>query len=323
MPHLRPIILILLITLLWSTGGLVTAQDDDGLNPEEHALVERARAAILAAQDYPSLTATTIFDDAEEAEISLGDTVVQRAWNEKGTSTYAMAYDAAGKLNLVSKVTLDYEHTTNDTTTRFVLEAERRIVDGALYVLATRTPAELPDLPPVPTGWTLVEDAADFLALQPLELDEWLKNIDIPGIFAPTMDEVLDHVTTITLEEDVVYEDIIVDIIEYHLQGADLRTATVERAAAEGDTQASTMFAVMDERSFMTIRLYLNADDQIVQMDANNSIVLNDIDFTLMSPNAPAGARYSGTFTGLRIRTIRDIGAPLEPVAVPELGALE
>lgn len=323
MGNVLRVVSLLLFAALVLPLSLVSAQGG-GLTAEDQALVERIRAAVIATEDYPSgvIQGTHM----RTSEISLtqgGAAIVDEVSEERGQFTRTFVRDASGSTNDQTLMTVDHTITDQGVTVSYTLEVERRVVDGVLYVLATRTSADEQNLDPMPLGWVRVDDALDWPALEVLNLDVLLEQVDDMSVLDQDSLLILDYLTEIAIEEGVVYEGGTVTAIRCVTRGADYAAAMSALAAADGDVEAAALLAEIDAESYWDTTFYLDAADQIVWVSADTRTRIPPLDPAQYVASFPANLMLTQTVTATSTRAISDIGAPIVPVAAPELGAMQ
>lgn len=317
--------LIVLLALLIPAFSVVSAQGDGDLTLEEQALIERVRAAILATDEYPAGVTITTATYINDVTINLGDTAYPGIVTTASTMTHTFTRDADGLPNSIALVTYDVaEDDANGNVQTYYLNAEIRKVGGAVYVLATRNPAEDDALDPMPDGWlqatATIED--DWPALIEIPLADWLREAEHLAVIDPDQLIVLDYVTHAALDGPVTLDDgIEANAVHIEVTGEALSALMTTMRLETGGADLSTVYAQLTAASRWDTTFWLDADGRIVQYEFAIFTELADIDLVLLAPDAPPVSRFTQIQTYTLRSTITVFDTPIDPVAAPEIAA--
>lgn len=303
---------VLLVMLLTSLAGAVRAQDGGELTPEQTALLDRvvnARANLLAYTSYQESASGV---DHIQMMVTLGgeqrDFTTAYNWFRESA---IVRQDGVG--NVQAMITVD----VYDQDAYYAIEAEARLVDGALYVAAAYEPLDdMPAVEPLPDGWVLVEDLDAYPAFDSMHLEDFVEP-----------EALLDDSALITAvvsgieSEDILLEDAPTQtVIRLAFDAAAVRTVLAESPVPNIDPALAAVFldALADD-SAMTMMIVVDEDDNPLYFSAESVFQLRGLDGQALDPNLPAGVTIDLTLTINRTEQYSAVGEPVEPVAAPEI----
>ncbi len=181
MKTLCRVLLVGMFALSFGMANLVAAQPSE----DEQALVERAFDALGTLESRPAYQQT----GTETTSTVLSLTFLGLTFNLNSEVVIAsdltvINAEAAVNAQGFYTVTVMEENSQGDEPaelTEYVMDAEVRLVDGTVYVLAEYTSSS-GEVPPLPTGWTVVTSEEAYDAFDELDMDDWLEQAErVPG----------------------------------------------------------------------------------------------------------------------------------------------
>jgi hypothetical protein len=315
----------LAITMLLPAGTSVRAQD--GLSDEEIATLDRLEAAIDNFTAYTSYTSYVVELESQVIAVSISgfDLELAETTNREITGAYINA-DGVENIQAEALVTTQNSDGTSGTETAATIQAEVRVVDGTVYVMAEYLDSEgtVPDLP---AGWIVVDEMNvlqyDFLDIGDLiesATSEATAAIDDSDLFddRELLESSLESVTVDPIELE---DGTLVDLITLTLgpEGfTQLLGDTLDLGLGDESGMAEMMDAMFEGISF-NFQVALDADDNVRQTVFTLTINVEDLDASFI-PEVPEGMEASLSISMDRVETTTysDINADLEPVAAPE-----
>jgi hypothetical protein len=314
----------LAVSMLLPAGTAVRAQD--GLSDEEIATLDRLEAAIDSFQEYSSFTSYAVELESQVIAVSISgfDLELAETTNREITGTY-INNDGVENISATALVTTQELDGTSGTETAATIEAEVRVVDGIVYVMATYLDSE-GSVPDLPQGWVEV-DATNMLLFDFLDVSDLLEgedtpdgNIDETDFFTDRekLESVLESVTVDPIELE---DGTAVDLITLTMGAAgftELLGDTLDLGLGD-DTGMAEMMDAMFEGIAFNFQVALDADDNVRQTVFSLTINVEDLDASFI-PDVPEGmeATLSIAMERVETTTYSDINADMEPVAAPE-----
>jgi hypothetical protein len=252
----------------------------------------------------------------------MSDRAYQSASNVMMTRTTHYTTDTNGQPNYSLSRTAQLTSSTtntlgNDTTSSYTVASEMRVVDGALYVNATREIGIAPEeLPAMPKGWVMVQSGDEWPALIDLDMSHILRNIDSPMVVGTEELLLLEQLSDITLTSGTLEDGTPVDQITVTWTADILATAISATIAARGDEPMLIMF---DPTSTMVTTYSLNTEDQLLQLDTNLTMIWTGADYHALDSSAAEGTMLNQEISDTERVVISGINEPVEPVAAPEM----
>jgi hypothetical protein len=318
-------LLALALVVLVTLAAVIPAQAQDGLSDDERALADRAQTALRDARAYTTFIEHSLL----VIKLSIGDAEINPLAAVEGTTTHEVnAFHVVGdvpNLRANARVTMNLYTLLTENMSR-TLDAEIRVVDGVLYVNATRQtdPPEDEELyanAPMPEGWTLVENLDDWPALDILFLDNFTPGDD-PNVYMDIRDlsdDVFALASAVSSESVTLDDGTAVEAITLEVTGENLRELIRRSSEAGNDLELGMILGDLtlldqlnDAASILSVTVYV--DDQGW---------LRQVDITLrLDMPAPQNATEDQITWGWDITGTYEFSAinePIEPVAAPQM----
>lgn len=302
-----------LVMALALIGVPPSRAQDGGLTDEQVALLDRVFAARELVDVLESYVEDSAGTESQTLTVVLGEQSLDLADLTEWAQTQTVINTPEGK-NVDAQISATV---TSQGEVAFSVTGEARLVDGTLYVNAAYDDPSA-DLPPLPEGWMIVEDAEtigdEFAALGALQLDS-LADDEPPMLFEDQerMREIASDVfvETVTLE-DGSEADLITIVF-----GRDALIAIVLEDT--DDPFQVGMFSALNEDSQATLSVLLDAEGRALEVISQMNMIAQDIDAAALSPeDFPPGALLSFAFQGTDEQRYSEFEAAVEPVAAPE-----
>lgn len=315
--HLLQMLLVLIVVVAAAAPGAVQAQGD--LTAEQQALLDRATNAMIAVKqgsyvvhhlETESTTMMITIDNQQQSQI------------ENVTTDTTISYiPGEGTWNVQEVGTVEVSGSDNDLGEyAYTLTAEVRLVDGVVYVNATRESENEASLPPMPEGWVVVDDPEAWPALEKLSLDDWLKDPSRTGVFDyPEL--VALAVTDVTAEPITLEDGSSAEAITLILSGEGLKNALIEyyNMNEDADPAATALYGNLNAESEVSLTLTLDANDQLVTREGTGLMTVTGLDMSEISAEIPAGAAFLDLNAELGMtEEVLSVGETLTPAEAPE-----
>lgn len=306
------------LMLLASGMFLPLVQAQGGLTPEQEALMERALLAMAARQEYESYVRVESELQQQNLTISvpaMNLTQVQvNKLTREITSTVIQSEDnrniLSNALATLAETTFGADNTSQESIV--TLEAEIRLVDGALYVNAAYVdPAA--NLPALPTGWIEATNPTNFPALEALGLEGYLQ----PGLFSdPSL--MRPAVQDVLLEKRILEDGRSADYIILDLGYEGIQTM-LGRDVDPNDVFTAFLLLSVNENSTYTLTVGLDENDLLIEANSEANLRTEQVDAHALRPaDFPEGTfiKFEGRY--VENSTFSQINDGFEPVTVPE-----
>lgn len=318
MKRLFKMLLILVVLAAAAAPGPIQAQG--GLTAEQQALLDRATNAMTAIKQTSYVvhhietesTAMTITIDTQQqlqienvtTDATISYIPGEESWNVQEASTVEVSgmNDEYG----------DYAYS---------LTVETRLVDGAVYVNATRESENEAVLPPMPEGWVMVDDPEAWPALKQLSLDNWLKDPSRTGIF-DYPDLVAMAVTDVTSEPVTLEDGTEAEAITLILDGQGLQDALIAyyNMSEDEDPTVTAIYSHLAPESQVSLTLTLDANDQLIAREGTGFMTITNLDMSEVSAEIPVGAAFLDLNAELGMtEEVLSVGEALTPAEAPEM----
>jgi hypothetical protein len=206
--------------------------------------------------------------------------------------------------NIQAFVGAGYEAGTADGTTLFYsMEAEIRYVDGVLYVNAAYLETQ-GDVPALPEGWVIVDDAANFPEFEVLELEDYLTDLEV--VRFGLISENAARVEAETFDEGG-------EAITAFFDGAGFVGVSVD-PEAEPNPLLDLIGELTDD--VLTLTIELDENGNIIAQYSEGDVTLTDVD---MTPLGYEGATLSMNIVSSSIREFDTTVTEFTPVEAPEM----
>ncbi len=202
----------------------------------------------------------------------------------------------------------------------YTLEAEARLVDGVLYINAAREASTRLGLAPMPQGWIVLFDPAEWPALNALNLGRFLREgprtslLDYPDLLAVYAGGVEGAVTTLA-------DGRAAEVITITLGGADLKNALAELQALQAgpDAPVTGPYRRADDDATLSLTVTLDAeDDRLLRWEIDARLTWTGLDLNALDDSIPSNAAQADL--SLEMHTSTEI-TPLDPAAVEPVPA--
>ncbi len=323
MKHLLKMLLILVVLVAAATPGHAPVHAQDGLTAEQQALLDRATNAMTAIKQT-SYVVHHVETQSTTMMLTM-DNQQQPLQNENITADTTISYiPGDGTWNVQETGTIDVSGTDQNLggDYAYTLTAEVRLVDGAVYVNATRESENEDALPPMPVGWRTVADPAEWPALKQLSLESWLKDpsrtgvFDYPDLVAMAVSDVTSE--TVTLDDGTEAEAITLILDGEGLQNALIAYYSIDN---ESDPTVTAIYSSIDPESQVSLTLTLDANDQLIQREGTGVISVTQMDMSQISTDIPAGSAFLDLNAELGLQEdVLSIGEQLTPAEAPDMG---
>jgi hypothetical protein len=209
------------------------------------------------------------------------------------------------------------------------LVGEMRRVDGVLYVRAERVlyMGEEADLPPMPPpGWVIVEDPAQWPALEDVPLDDYLPEaedeednpLENPLAMLGTVDRVTLAPAGTSLDGTPVDELALLMRGESLMNMMQAPPGFGTDEEGDADDAGRAMFSLLDENDTFTLYVILDEADTVIEQGFRMDITWDQLDVGLLSPDLPEGVIFADVVMhGSTTSHVEVPDEPLPPVEVP------
>ena len=290
----------------------------DGPSKDDLAIVDRAIAAMQATNEYASFKLSIQQREETNASVVVPEVMEQDSHELKqldGNFTIIKGDSP----NAAGTITASYNATEGEETlSAYSIEAEVRYVDDMLYTNAQYVESDA-SAAPLPEGWVLVDDPANFPELESLGLADLLSGIqednsDIVKEFA----QMRPYVTSVTVKEDEI-NGVAVEVIFISL-GWDgmLQLMNEEEFDPEDPMTQVLADALTGEDDLVTIIIGLDADDTVHGFAFSVDMSIVDLDLRKMDESLPEGATMSLSVSMSETREYSEVNAEFEPATAPE-----
>jgi alpha-amylase len=325
----KALAVVLVALLAVATLPFFPARAQEGLPPEEQALLDRVLTGLDSLNSYASYQAVVRSDWVQDWTGSVGEQVVQGSRAEAVLEIREWAVLGDGGPNIRQDKTISQWTTSLDSPVQELhLESETRVVDGVTYVNAAyiSPPA---DLPALPEGWyrlagpnsldvwpglQMVLSSALASGYTGTDVNYYLLGLKTEELIAKSNA----YATHVTLESATLEDGTPVEAI----------TVTLSRDAAQAmgisfdpDDPVARLISRSITGDPLTLTLYFDASSRVVGEDVNFAISVKDLAIGMVT-EAPPGFKLTLTLTQTVAVRFMAINAPLERVEAPEVGAL-
>lgn len=315
----------MMITLVLPAGTSVRAQD--GLSDEEKAILDRLEGAIENFTEYTSFTSYAVELESQEIALAMSGFEFSQTetTNREITATY-IDVDGVENIHADVLVTSIAADGIEDTESAYTLEAEVRLVDGELYVMASYLDSE-GAVNELPEGWVTVDETnlfqfidLDISDLLDTDIAESTTGFDENDLFEDReqLEGLIESVTVDPIElEDGTPVDLIT--LTFSADGfTELMGETLDLGLGDDSGMEEMMNALFEGISF-SVQIALDADDNVRQTNITIAINVEELDASFI-PDVPEGMDVSLSITMEMVETTTysDINADLQPVTAPE-----
>jgi hypothetical protein len=300
---------IVLILILAFAAPTVLAQDD------QQALVDRFILASQAADSYTSFVKTEHDEMVMSLNLELSGEVAAFE-NSTITDSLITQIGTGDERNIAAHITVEKTETTtqgeNTQTETFTIEAEARLIDGTLYVLMISENTLLPD------DWFVVDDLANYPALEDLDLDNLLED---KGFFDEVSeDEFRQTISEAEVAPDTLEDGTAVDAITLRMQQEGV--LSLLNLDEELDPSMLALFGgagQAGEDDFLSMTAFVDEADLLHTGVIQWEYSLVDADgATVMPDQLPAGSTLDFAISASMSTAYSQINEELEPALVPE-----
>lgn len=307
--------LLVLVTGITAAAPLA-AQGE--LSGEEIALLDRAVAALNAANSYTSYAIETSFVWHETWEGQLNGETVSGQTTDLSRTTNEIADFTGPNFNTREQITLSLSSSEQN----YALTGEIRDVDGAVYVTATYEDTGPQSLP---NGWIKLGDSRDFQVWPGLQMvvnpAVYLSDTPVAitvrtmGIPVDTPETVFRQFATGVTSEAVTLDDgMPAEAITFSLNKEGIRAAG---DLFIGDSPIYQIVFDAAQNDPLVVTVLVDENGQLVGLDFSFEITVENVDISA-APDVPAGFLLSVTHTQRFSARFSAINAPVERVAAPE-----
>jgi hypothetical protein len=311
--------------ILTALIDLIPAADTGTLAAEDAALITRVGTALEATRGWPAVIEHVTESSATTTSMKVFG--MEAMFSEEASvekTVHALRTDPPNRSAIFSAEVLGVDPTTEQKYA-YSLNAEARLVEGTLYVRADRTQHRGPTQGGLPDGWTVVEDAETWPALDKLGLAALAAGTDPLAALDVTL--ALDP--SVGTEAGTLDDGTPVEVITIELKGAALKNAmrqlldaSAEVGGASADVDMSqALIGQLDADSAVTITVSLDDDGDLVMRRAQGRFNWTQMDMQAVNPGIPPGTVFDshGEFSA-NVRTERP-ATPPEPAATPPVAA--
>jgi hypothetical protein len=238
-----------------------------------------------------------------------------------------VSYASQNPTNALVEMTITYNGVEGDRETRYAMQAQILFVEATLYVNAFYTESS-GDVLPLPEGWVVVDDPANFPEFEVLDLDGLLENFGVDydgngearGATYYLIQAARDYATTVTLEAGDL-NGTPVDMITLTLGWAGIAAATAAQDPnQQNDPIQEVLAAALAEAGdLLSLTFYLDAEDHILQVESAALWQLENLDIGGIQANLPEGSTFSLKNEISQVSLMEDLNPALEPFAAPEV----
>ena len=307
---------LLVIVAMLISALPALAQDGGGLSDEDRALLDRVAAANIAVNDAP-----TFVDEFTETSVVYATVTVPGQVDPDFIQVTAIhtATETRSGGNRVVQHELQVTGEDPDLGMyAYTISAESRLVDGVLYVQATRTTDDDSTLLPMPVGWAQIDDPNLWPALEYLDLDSSLS--DEPTLF--DMPDLLHDVaaSVTSARGEMIDDGTPVDLVNFTLDADGFRRA-VESEVLFGVGEADNMdiYAAIDNSSQAAYLSSLDADGVLRGSDLTFMVQWTGQPADMISSDYGSDDLVDMNIEGTLTHRYSQFDADLPAVAAPEM----
>lgn len=268
----------ILIVLLLISALPLAAQSDD--------LADQWFAALDMGDNYSSYTAESLESYTQNLLLDLGDQTEEQ--NLTVVTSSEIQYIRINDLPNVQEILVMDVEQTGSAPFAYTINAEKRVVDGALYVLASYEQADN-TLPFLPEGWQLVTDGDAYPGWAELDLNDTLNRVDSVQAISQIDEEIralLLEYATFGAEESTQAGETVTTLTAT-LTGEGTRAFLLAASDPEELAANPAGMAVLEAaEGTVTINLVINAEGQVIAYGATQLLDYS-VPFSALNPAAP------------------------------------